>query len=188
MALDGIYLSCIKNEIKPEAVMMRVEKVHQPSKEEIVLVLRGRNGAKKLLLSARSNSPRVHFTNCTFENPKTPPMLCMLFRKYLTNAMITDIRQYESDRILFIDFDATDEIGEKIKLTISVEIIGQHSNIILIDGNNRIIDSIKRVDINKSPTRQILPGLEYVLPKNQQKIGKNQQNYSFFKKVLDFFS
>lgn len=169
MALDGIYLSCIKNEIKPEAVMMRVEKVHQPSKEEIVLVLRGRNGAKKLLLSARSNSPRVHFTNCTFENPKTPPMLCMLFRKYLTNAMITDIRQYESDRILFIDFDATDEIGEKIKLTISVEIIGQHSNIILIDGNNRIIDSIKRVDINKSPTRQTLPGLEYVLPKNQQK-------------------
>ncbi len=169
MALDGIYLSCIKNEIKPEAVMMRVEKVHQPSKEEIVLVLRGRNGAKKLLLSARSNSPRVHFTNCTFENPKTPPMLCMLFRKYLTNAMITDIRQYESDRILFIDFDATDEIGEKIKLTISVEIIGQHSNIILIDGNNRIIDSIKRVDINKSLTRQILPGLEYVLPKNQQK-------------------
>ena len=176
MALDGIYLSCLKNEIKPEAVMMRVEKVHQPSKEEIILVLRGKSGAKKLLLSARSNSPRVHFTNCTFENPKTPPMLCMLFRKYLTNAMITDVRQQECDRILFIDFDATDEIGEKIKLTLSVEIIGQHSNIILIDGNNKIIDSIKRVDINKSPTRQILPGIDYVLPKNQKKTNLSDCN------------
>ncbi len=171
MALDGIFLKQVKNEIEKEAVTMRVEKVHQPSKEELVLILRGRNGQKKLLLSARANSPRIHFTTHAPENPKTPPMLCMLLRKHLTSAMITSFRQVDSDRILFIDFDSTNEIGDKVKLSLVIEIMAQHSNIILINAdNNIIIDALKRVDFSTSSVRQILPGLTYALPPKQFKL------------------
>ena len=171
MALDGIFLKQVKNEIEKEAVSMRVEKVHQPSKEELVLILRGRNGQKKLMLSARANSPRIHFTNHAPENPKTPPMLCMLLRKHLTSAMITGFRQVDSDRILFVDFDSTNEIGDRVKLSLVIEIMAQHSNIILINSdNNIIIDSLKRVDFSTSSVRQILPGLTYVLPPKQFKL------------------
>ncbi len=170
MALDGIFLRQIKNEIEKEAVSMRVEKVHQPSKEELVLVLRGRNGQKKLLLSARANSPRIHFTTHAPENPKTPPMLCMLLRKHLTSAMITGFRQVDSDRILFMDFEATNEIGDRVSLSLVIEIMAQHSNIILINSDNVIIDALKRVDFSTSSVRQILPGLTYVLPPKQFKL------------------
>ena len=171
MALDGIFLRQIKNEIEKEAISMRVEKVHQPSKEELVLILRGRNGQKKLLLSARANSPRIHFTTHAPENPKTPPMLCMLLRKHLTSAMITAFRQIDSDRILFIDFDSTNEIGDRVSLSLVIEIMAQHSNIILINSeNNVIIDALKRVDFSTSSVRQILPGLTYALPPKQFKL------------------
>ena len=170
MALDGIFLRQIKNEIEKEAVSMRVEKVHQPSKEELVLVLRGRNGQKKLLLSARANSPRIHFTTHAPENPKTPPMLCMLLRKHLTSAMITGFRQIDSDRILFMDFEATNEIGDRVSLSLVIEIMAQHSNIILINSDNIIIDALKRVDLSTSSVRQILPGLTYALPPKQFKL------------------
>ncbi len=170
MALDGIFLKQVKNEIEQEAISMRVEKVHQPSKEELVLILRGRNGQKKLLLSARANSPRIHFTTHAPENPKTPPMLCMLLRKHLTSAMITSFRQVDSDRILFVDFDSTNEIGDRVSLSLVIEIMAQHSNIILINSDGVIIDALKRVDLTTSSVRQILPGLKYALPPKQFKL------------------
>ncbi len=171
MALDGIFLRLVKNEIEKEAISMRVEKVHQPSREELLLILRGRNGQKKLLLSARANSPRIHFTSHPPENPKTPPMLCMLLRKHLTSAMITGIRQAGSDRILFVDFDSTNEIGDRVHLSLVIEIMAQHSNIILINTDTGIIiDAIKRIDFSVSSVRQILPGLTYSLPPKQFKL------------------
>ena len=169
MALDGIYLKCLKNEIKKEAVSCRVEKIHQPSREEIVILLRGKNGAKKLLLSARANSPRINLTQRSPENPKTPPMLCMLLRKHLQNAMLSDVRQHETDRILFLDFDATNEIGDAVKLTLCIEIMAQHSNVILLDSEGTIIDSLKRVDFSKSSVRQVLPGMQYRIAQTQNK-------------------
>lgn len=188
MALDGIFLRQIKNEIEREAVSMRVEKVHQPSKEELVLILRGRNGQKKLLLSARANSPRIHFTTHAPENPKTPPMLCMLLRKHLTSAMITSFRQIDSDRILFIDFDSTNEIGDKVSLSLVIEIMAQHSNIILINSeNNVIIDALKRVDLSTSSVRQILPGLTYALPPKQFKLDLfSESSDKICEKILSF--
>lgn len=187
MALDGIFLKQIKNEIEKEAVSMRVEKVHQPSKEELVLVLRGRNGQKKLLLSARANSPRIHFTAHAPENPKTPPMLCMLLRKHLTSAMITGFRQIDSDRILFIDFDSTNEIGDRVSLSLVIEIMAQHSNIILINSENVIIDALKRVDFSTSSVRQILPGLTYSLPPKQFKLDLCTENSDkICEKILSF--
>lgn len=169
MALDGIFLRKVRNELLREAVGLRVDRVNQPTKDEIVLNLRGRSVGKKLLLCVRADSPRVHFTSHNIDNPPVPPMFCMLMRKYLQGALIKDVRQFETDRILFIDFDATNEIGDKIELTICIEIMGKYSNLILISGD-RIIDSIKRVDYTTSSVRQILPGLEYNLPPKQDKL------------------
>ena len=145
MALDGIFLSKLKNELKEVIVGLRVDKVNQPTKDEIVLSLRGKGCAYSLLCCVRADSPRVHLTAHKIGNPPTPPMFCMLLRKYLTGAMIKDIRQQGMDRILFIDFDATNEIGDRIELTVCMEIMGKHSNFILLS-EGRVIDSIKRID------------------------------------------
>ncbi len=170
MALDGITLHFVKTELEQTVLGARVEKVHQPSKAEIVLLLRTRGGAFRLFLSAESASARIHLTQFPTENPQNPPMLCMLFRKHLTGATLVGIRQAGLDRILFLDFDAANEIGDKVKLTLCIEITGQHSNIILIDGNGKIIDAVKRVDETKSSVREVLPNCSYVLPPRQDKI------------------
>ena len=170
MALDGITLHFVKTELEQTVLGARVEKVHQPSKAEIVLLLRTRGGAFRLFLSAESASARVHLTQFPTENPQNPPMLCMLFRKHLTGATLVGIRQAGLDRILFLDFDAANEIGDKVKLTLCIEITGQHSNIILIDGNGKILDAVKRVDETKSSVREVLPNCTYVLPPRQDKI------------------
>ena len=111
MALDGILLNLAKKEILDCAQFGRVEKIHQPSREELVIHLRTKSGAKKLLLSVRANSPRIHFTQHAPENPATPPMFCMLMRKRLVNASLIDIRQSALDRVLYIDFDANGQNG-----------------------------------------------------------------------------
>ena len=170
MALDGILLSLAKKEILDGAQYSRVEKIHQPSREELVIHLRGKGGARKLLLSVRANSPRIHFTSHAPENPATPPMFCMLMRKRLVNAALIDVRQAEFDRVLYIDFDATNEIGDRVKLTLSIEIMAKHSNIILFDEEGKIIDALKRVDLSQSTVRQILPGFRYTAPPPQNKL------------------
>ena len=114
MALDGGYLRHICKEINDNAVNCRVEKVYQPNKDEIILSLRGLNGASKLLLSARANSPRINFTSYAPENPKVPPMLCMLFRKRLCGAKLINARQEAMERIIFLEFDATNDLGDHI--------------------------------------------------------------------------
>lgn len=169
MALDGITLHFIKKELEIAVLGARVEKVHQPGKAEIVLLLRTRSGAFRLFLSAESTSARIHLTTQQTENPQSPPMLCMLYRKHLTGAILRGIRQAGLDRILFLDFDAVNEIGDPVKLTLCIEITGQHSNIILLD-DGKILDAVKRVDETKSSYREVLPGGTYVLPPRQNKI------------------
>ncbi|MBP9988078.1 MAG: NFACT family protein [Ruminococcus sp.] len=170
MALDGILLSQIKNELLCSAQGARVEKVHQPSREELVIHLRSKSGAKRLLMSIRGNSPRIHFTQYAPENPAKPPMFCMLMRKHLVNAMLVDIRQAGLDRILYLDFNATNEIGDKVRLTLSIEIMAKYSNIILFNEDGKIIDAMKRVDLSQSAVRQILPGFPYIAPPAQNKL------------------
>ncbi|MBQ3136158.1 MAG: NFACT family protein [Clostridia bacterium] len=169
MALDGIFLSKIKDEISNTAVGLRVDKVNQPARDEIILNLRGKGCNYRLLFCVRADSPRVHFTSHNIDNPPVPPMFCMLMRKYLTGALIKDVRQHEMDRILFFDFDATNEIGDKIDISLCIEIMGKYSNLILLNGN-KVLDAIKRVDITTSSVRQILPGIEYKLPPDQGKL------------------
>lgn len=170
MALDGIFLHLIKKEILDAAQNGKVDKIHQPSREELVIHLRTKNGNKKLFLSVRSNSPRIHFTEYAPENPAMPPMFCMLMRKRLLNATLSDIRQSGLDRVLYLDFDATNEIGDREKLTLSIEIMAKYSNILLIGEDGKIIDAMKRVDLSQSTVRQILPGFPYTAPPPQTKL------------------
>lgn len=169
MALDGIFLTKIKNELNDKAVGLRVDRVNQPTNDEIILNLRGRNGNYKLLFCVRADSPRLHFTSHSIDNPPVPPMFCMLLRKYLTGAVIKGFRQFESDRIIFVDFDASNEIGDRIEVSLCIEVMNKYSNLIFIrDG--KIVDALKRVDITTSSVRQILPGMEYKLPPKQDKL------------------
>ena len=169
MALDGITLGLVKNELKNYILGSKIDKIHQPSKNELVFILRTRNGGYRLYLSCDGQSPRVHLTRYNLENPKTPPMLCMLLRKRLCGATLVDIKQINNDRILIFEFDGTTEIGDKTKYYIICEIMGQRSNIILCGNDYRIIDAIKRVDEEKTSVREILPGLKYELPPMQEK-------------------
>ena len=169
MALDGIFLSFLTKETADLLVGSKVDKVHQPSKNELVLVMRTRSGMYKLLFSADANAPRFHITQNAPENPQNPPMLCMLLRKRLQGAALTGIEQVGLDRTVFFHFDATNEIGDREKLTLAVEIMAQHSNVILLDENGRVIDALKRVSSEKSSYRLVLPGALYKLPPKQDK-------------------
>ncbi len=169
MAIDGIFLHFLKNEIADFAIGAKVDRIYLPTKYELVLSLRTRTQQKKLFISVSGNSPRINFTDFTPENPMTPPMLCMLLRKQLCGAVITDIKQIGFDRILMIELDATNEIGDRVRRTLVVEIMAQYSNCILLDENSVIIDALKRVDSSKSSFREVLPQREYKLPPQQNK-------------------
>lgn len=170
MAFDGVMMHYVKEEIKSVALDARVSQIHQPNRDELVIALRTKNGNKKLLVSSRANSPRICFTKHSIENPATPPMLCMLLRKRLGGAKLVDVRQIELERIMFLDFIATNELGDKVKLTLCVEIMGKYSNIILIDENDNIVDALKRVDFTMSTQRLVLPNIKYELPPKQDKL------------------
>ena len=164
MALDGAFLSCLREELTAALPDARVDKIHQPSREELVLALRHRAGSEKLMISVRANSPRVHFTKIAVENPAAPPMFCMLLRKRLTGGRLIAIRQPGLERALYFDFDCVNELGDIVRLTLAVEIMGRHSNIILIDSDGTVLDAIKRVDWDMSSVRPVLPGLKYAPP------------------------
>lgn len=184
MALDGIFLYHLKNEIKNFAVDSRVDKIHQPSKDEIVFTLRSREGSKKLLLSCNADSARIHFTDYPPENPAKPPMLCLLLRKRLTGAWVTSVEQDGLERVLRINFSGTDELGDKTSYSIIVEIMGKYSNIIFVDKDNKIIDAVKRVDENKSHIREILPSLTYTAPPKQDKLNIFKDDIDLIKKRI----
>ncbi|MEG2395772.1 MAG: NFACT RNA binding domain-containing protein [Oscillospiraceae bacterium] len=187
MAFDGITLSLVKNELEKSLLEGRVEKIYQPSKSELVFLMRTRNGAFKLYMSADASSARIHLTSYSPENPQKPPMFCMLLRKHLTGAILKEIKQIELDRVLLLCFDATNEIGDKTKFTLCIEIMAQRSNIILIDENEKIIDAIKRVDETKSYFREVLPGGTYVLPPHQDKFNiLTNENEEIIKSILSF--
>ncbi len=170
MALDGAFVHFLTKELKDELCGARVSQIHQPNRDELIVAVRTFNGNKKLLISARANSPRVNFTKNAPENPASPPMLCMLLRKRLCGAKIFDVRQPDLERIVFIDFDATNDLGDPVRLTLAVEIMGKYSNVIFIDENGLIIDALKRVDPTMTTQRLVLPGMKYELPPAQNKL------------------
>ena len=176
MPLDGITLNLLKQELSATIVGSRIEKIHQPSKDELVFHLRSREGAYRLLVSASANSPRLHLTSNAPENPASPPMLCMLFRKHLTGSVITEIRQLGLDRVIFIDLSGTNELGDPTTFTLCIEVMAKHSNIILVNSEGKIIDSVKRIDLTQSSVRQILPSFKYEFPPQQSKLSIIENN------------
>lgn len=165
MALDGAFLHCLRQELADTLMDAKIEKVHQPSKEELVLLLRNRNGHKKLYFSIRASGARVCLTNASPENPASPPMWCMLLRKKLIGGRLTAIRQIGLERVLYFDFDCFNELGEAVKLTLAAETMGRYSNVILLEHTPqgaKIVDAMRRVDF--SAVRPVLPGMMYEMP------------------------
>lgn len=169
MALDGAFLCAVKKELEI-LVGGRVDKVYQPSREEIIISIRTKAGGFKLLISASASGARVHITNVAVDNPKAPPMFCMLLRKRLGGGKLMSIRQDGLERVLFLDFECLDELGDRVMITLACEIMGRYSNLIVIGGDGRIIDSIKRVDEEMSRERLVLPGMAYEMPPRDSRI------------------
>ncbi|MDE7099335.1 MAG: NFACT family protein [Ruminococcus sp.] len=165
MALDGAFLYAVKNELQ-SLVGGRVEKIYQPSREEIIISIR----KKKLYISANAGSARVHITQKQPDNPQTPPMFCMLLRKKIGSGKLMSIRQDGLERILFLDFECVNELGDIVTVTLACEIMGRCSNLIIINDEGKIIDSIKRVDEEMSRERMVLPGMKYTLPPRNDRL------------------
>lgn len=169
MALDGITLKLLTTELCSKLIGAKVASVHQPSKEELVITFRTRDGNVKLLVSASASSTRIHFINKDIDNPKAPPMFCMLMRKHLSGAKLVSIEQFGLERLLHFSFSTFNEFGDPVVVKLAVEIMGRHSNIILIGPDGRIVDSIKRVTADMSSVRQVMPGMTYSFPPSQNK-------------------
>lgn len=169
-ALDGIFLGLVKNELTERLKDARVDKIYQPSRDEIVLGFRTREGARRVLISTNASNARVHETTAQIDNPQTPPMFCMLLRKHLTSGKLVGIRQDGAERILFFDFDSANELGDIVRVTLAAEIMGRRSNLMLIDRNGRILDSIKRVGQDMSSVRTVLPGMTYFMPPRESRL------------------
>ena len=160
MALDAICLQAILEELRPKLLGLRVDKVQQPSRDQLILLLRG----NRLLLNAGANAPRIQLTELVRENPAEPPMFCMLLRKHLVGGKVAEIIQPALERLVRLELDITDEFGRVGRRTLVLEAMGRRSNLILLDGEGRIIDCLRRVDADMSAQRQVLPGLYYQMP------------------------
>lgn len=171
MSFDGIVTKAVVRELRENLVGGRVDKIYQQEKDEILLNIHNKSINYKLVLSASSNNPRIYITNYSKKNPQAPPMFCMLLRKHLSGGIVLNIEQYELDRVVFIDISSLDELGLPTEKRLIIEIMGKHSNIILIEkSTQKIIDSIKRVPEDISRVRQILPGFIYESPPAKDKI------------------
>ena len=166
MALDAVCLRAVLEELRPQLLDLRIDKVQQPSRDQVILLLRGN---RRLLLNAGAGSPRIHFTELLRDNPAEPPMFCMLLRKYLVGGRVESLTQPGMERSAELTLRVTDEFGRESRRTLVLEAIGRRSNLILLDGERRIIDCLRRVDSEMSPERQVLPGLFYELPPTHEK-------------------
>lgn len=165
MSFDGFFLHHMTEELRHELLGGRIQKINQPFEQELVLQIRSNRQSHKLLLSAHSVFGRVQLTDTTFENPAVPNTFIMVMRKYLQGAVIEAIQQVENDRILEISVSNKNEIGDSVAVTLVIEIMGKHSNIILLDkASGKIIEAIKHVGFSQNSYRTILPGSTYVAP------------------------
>ena len=160
MPLDAICLQAVVEELRPQLLGMRIDKVQQPARDQVILLLRGR----RLLLNAGASASRIQLTETVRDNPAEPPMFCMLLRKHLTGAKIADLTQPPMERMVRLELDVTDDFGRPGRRCLVLEAMGRRSNLILLDGEGRIVDCLRRVDAEMSAQRQVLPGLYYEPP------------------------
>ena len=169
MPLDAVCLTAILEELRPQLIGTRVDKVQQPEKDKLILTFRGREGGGKLLLTPGPGRARLHLTARSYENPQSPPMFCMLLRKHLTGARLSEMSQPPMERIVRLVFDTLDAIGEPTRKELVLELLGNSCNLILLDHEGIILEAMRRVDEDVSRSRSILPGLFYRLPESQEK-------------------
>ena len=169
MAFDAFFLTSVLEEIRSRCLGARVDKIHQPGRDTLILHLRCREGREKLLFAANPTAPRLHLTENSPENPAEPPMFCMLLRKHLLGARLTDITQPPMERCAELTFDCTDEMGFPVRKKLVAELMGRTCNLYLLSGEGRILDCLRRVGLDES-ARPALPGLNYQSPETITKL------------------
>ena len=167
MPLDAVCLQAVVAELAPQITGSRIEKIQQPARDQVVLLLRGN---RRLLLSAGGGQPRLHLTELPRDNPAQPPMFCMLLRKYLSGGIIESIQQAPLERVVTLTVSAADELGERSQFSLILEAVARRANLILADRDGHIIDCLRRIDFEMNPDRQVLPGLFYHLPTPPDKV------------------
>lgn len=170
MAFDAGMLACACAEVRQKALGARIEKVFQPERDEIVLQMRSTEGGKRLLINAGSSNSRFGFTTEQKENPMTPPMFCMLLRKHLQGAKLSDVRQEGFERVVTLEFETRDEMGFDCRRYLIAEIMGKYSNLIFANEEKKILAALHTVDFSMSALRQVLSGMYYELPPKQDKL------------------
>lgn len=167
MPMDALCLSAVCREVEPAVLGGRIDKIYQPSRDEILLQIRGRAGSCRLLLSANPSRPRLQLTDLPRENPAEPPMFCMLLRKYLAGGKILALRQPPMERLAELVVEATNEMGDKVRRRLVLEAMGRRTNLLLLDGEDRIVDCLRRVEGDLTQARPLLPGMFYQYPAPQ---------------------
>ena len=170
MAFDGLVIHNLRKELADSLIGGRINKIYQPEKDEIHLIIKNQRQSFRLLLCASASLPLIYLTEKPKSNPMTAPNFCMLLRKYLMNGKILDVTQPGLERILILHIEHVDEMGDLCVKKLIIEIMGKHSNIIFVSQEDKIIDSIKHVSFQVSSVREVLPGREYILPPNQDKL------------------
>ncbi|MFQ6337600.1 NFACT family protein [Bacillus sp. AF62] len=190
MAFDGLFTRAITHEIGNSLYTGRISKIYQPSKYEILLHIRANGKNQKLILSSHPTYARLHLTNQNYDSPAIPPMFCMLLRKHLEGGFIEKIEQINLERIIQITVRSRNEIGDESLKTLVIEIMGRHSNIILVDTKtNVILDSLKHISLAVNRHRTVYAGAEYIAPPAQHKINPLQiETNDEFIRPLDFLS
>ena len=180
MAFDGIITNAVVYEINHVLVGARIEKIQMPTKNEIFLTFHSNREKLKLLISIDPSNARIHFSKIQTENPVKAPQFCMVLRKYLQGAKVCQVSQLGLDRVIQIEFENLNELGDLAKYTLNVELMGKYSNIILVNNNNKILDSIKHVDSSMSTVREVLPARDYLLPTTLNKQEFKGMSYEQF--------
>ncbi len=170
MAFDGITVRCVASELDRLLAGGRVDKIYMPDSDSVVMAVRSQGTNYKVFLSCNPSLPRVHLTYETRENPLTPPTFCMLLRKHLSGGRIIAVRQPGIERVIEIEIESRNELGDTVRFRLITEIMGRHSNIILVNEEGRISDCVRRVDASVSSVRMVLPGMEYEAPPAQDKL------------------
>ena len=184
MAFDGVTVSAIVSELKKNLTGGRIYKIYQPEVDELCLVVKNRteqgNTTSRLVISADASLPLIYLTGQIKENPSTAPNFCMLLRKHIGNARILSVTQPNFERIVEMELEHLDEMGDLCRKKLIVEIMGKHSNIIFTDADGTIIDSIKHISHQVSSVREVLPGRAYVYPPSQEKENPLEIDINYF--------
>ncbi|MBQ3114905.1 MAG: NFACT family protein [Clostridia bacterium] len=184
MAFDGIATACITYELKSQFTGGRIEKVLQPEFDEINLIIRNSGQNQRVVMSASSSTPRVHISGVQKENPEKAPMFCMLLRKHILGGKVVDVVQPDFERIIEFHIESKDELGDVSVKKLIIEIMGRHSNIILVSSKNKVLGSIKHIDFSVSKVRQLLSGMDYEYPPSQGKLNPMEVTKDNVLKVL----